>query len=179
MEQDIPSYIADINAPVRLRKVRSDRQPWMTDEIKKLSFHRNYLKKKAVVLNSSAFHSAYKKCKNQLIKLISKAKTHYFRTSLENNKNCKENWTHINKLLNHKAVKTNTIDNIKLGDQNTTDNNKIANTFNSFLRKLDPNLLQIFPLHIYRPNKIHSALWIWVYFQNNNNGKLNSNNWEN
>ncbi|CAB3994109.1 RNA-directed DNA polymerase from mobile element jockey [Paramuricea clavata] len=51
--------IADINAPIRLRKVRSDRQPWMTDEIKKLimSFHRDYIKKKAVMLNSSAFHS--------------------------------------------------------------------------------------------------------------------------
>ena len=59
--------IADINAPVRLRKVRSDRQPWMTDEIKKLSFHRDYLKKKAVVSNSSAFHSAYKKCKLNLL----------------------------------------------------------------------------------------------------------------
>ena len=112
----------------------------MTDEIKKLSFHRNCLKKKAVVLNSSAFHSAYKKCKNQLIKLISKAKTHYFRTSLEDSKNCKEIWTHINKLLNHKAVKTNTIDNIKLGDQNITDNNKIANTFDSFFAEIGSKL---------------------------------------
>ncbi|CAB4041213.1 Hypothetical predicted protein [Paramuricea clavata] len=66
--------IADINAPIRLRKVRSDRQPWMTDEIKKLSFHRDYLKKKAVMLNSSAFHSSYKKCKNKVTKLISNAK---------------------------------------------------------------------------------------------------------
>ena len=62
--------IADINAPTRLRKVRSDRQPWMTDEIKKLSFHRDYLKKKAVMLNSSSFHSSYKKCKNKVTKLI-------------------------------------------------------------------------------------------------------------
>ncbi|CAB4023001.1 RNA-directed DNA polymerase from transposon BS [Paramuricea clavata] len=30
--------IADINAPKRLRKVRSDRQPWMTDEIKNSAF---------------------------------------------------------------------------------------------------------------------------------------------
>ena len=85
-----------------------------TDCARTMSFHRNYLKKKAVVLNSSAFHSSYKKCKKQVTKLISKAKTHYFRTSLENSKNCKESWIHINKLLNHKAVKTNTIDNIKL-----------------------------------------------------------------
>ena len=99
------------------------------NEIKKLSFHREYLKKKALVLNSPDLHSSYKKCKNQVTKLnISKVKTHYFRTSLENSKNCKERWSHINELLNHKAVKTYTIDNIKLGDQNITGKDKIANT---------------------------------------------------
>ena len=45
-----------------------------------------------------------------------------------------------NKLLNYKAVKTNTIDNIKLGDQNITDNNKIANTFNSFFAEIGSKL---------------------------------------
>ena len=85
-------------------------------------------------------HSAYTKCKNQVTKLISKAKTHYFRTILENSKNCKESWTHINKLLNHKAVKTNTTDNIKRGDQNITDNSKIANTFNSFFAEIGSKL---------------------------------------
>ena len=110
--------------------------------------------------NSPAFHSAYKKCKNQVTKLISKAKTHYFKTSLENSKNCKESWNHINKLLNHKMVKTNTIDNIKLGDQNITDNNKIANTFNSFFcGDWIQTCFRYFP-YIYRPNKIHSAQWI-------------------
>jgi hypothetical protein len=79
--------IADINAPRHSRKLRSDRQPWITNEIKKLSFHRDYLKKKAVRLNSPAFHDAYKKCRNQVTKHINKAKTQYFKTNLENSKN--------------------------------------------------------------------------------------------
>ena len=135
--------IADINAPTRLRKVRSDRQPWMTDEIKKLSFHRDYLKKKAVMLNSSSFHSSYKKCKNKVTKLISNAKTHYFRTNLENSKNCKENWIHINKLLNHKTVKTQTINNIKFGDQNITGDINIANTINNYFVEIGPKLASV------------------------------------
>ena len=37
-------------------------------------------------------------------------------------------------------VKTNTIDNIKFGDQNITDNNQIANTFNSFFAEIGSKL---------------------------------------
>ena len=37
-------------------------------------------------------------------------------------------------------VKTNTTDNIKLGDQNITDNNKIVNTFNSFFAEIRSKL---------------------------------------
>ena len=58
--------IADINTPLRSKRVKSNRQPWITDEIKKLSFHRDYLKKKAIKLNSPALHNSYKKCKNSV-----------------------------------------------------------------------------------------------------------------
>jgi hypothetical protein len=64
----------------------------MTDEIKKLSFHRDYLKKKAVKFNSPAFYNSYKKCRNQVTERIKNAKTQYFKTNLENTKNSKETW---------------------------------------------------------------------------------------
>ncbi len=67
--------IADVHAPPRSKKVKGARQPWMTDEIKKLSFHRDYLKKKAVKLNSPAFYNSYKKCRNQVTERIKSAKT--------------------------------------------------------------------------------------------------------
>ena len=70
--------IADIHAPPRSKKVKGARQPWMTDEIKKLSFHRDYLKKKAVKLNSPAFYNSYKKCRNQVTERIKSAKTQVF-----------------------------------------------------------------------------------------------------
>ena len=56
--------VADIHAPCRIRKVKSECSPWLNENIKKLSHHRDFLKKKAVRLNSTAYHKAHKRCKN-------------------------------------------------------------------------------------------------------------------
>ena len=56
--------IADHHAPLRLSKVKSEYKPWLTNEIKNISHRRDFLKKKAVSLNSSAYHEAYKQCTN-------------------------------------------------------------------------------------------------------------------
>jgi hypothetical protein len=47
--------IADKHAPLRLRKVKSEYTPWLTNEIKNMSYRRDFLKKKAVSLNSPAY----------------------------------------------------------------------------------------------------------------------------
>jgi hypothetical protein len=76
--------IADKHAPLRLRKVKSEYTPWLTNEIKNMSYHGDFLKKKAVSLNSPAYHEAYKKCRNEVNSRIKVAKTNYYKTSLEN-----------------------------------------------------------------------------------------------
>ena len=129
--------IADKHAPLRSRRVKTDLQPWITDEIKKLSYHRDYLKKKAVKLNSPPFHSAYKKCRNEVTRQIKNAKTEFFTTNLQNSKNSKESWEFINKLLN-KNQKTTTTNNIKVGEKNITDNESISNAFNNFFIEIGP-----------------------------------------
>ena len=69
---------------------------------------------------SPAYHNSYKRCRNQVTKLTNNAKTQYFKTNMENSKNSKESWDLINKLLN-RTTKTNSINNLKTGDQNITD----------------------------------------------------------
>jgi mRNA-degrading endonuclease YafQ of YafQ-DinJ toxin-antitoxin module len=80
---------SEIHAPYRTRKVRNEHCPWLNNEIKKISYHRDYLKKKAVRLNSTAYTEAYKRCKNQVTKLIRDAKAHDYKTNLEQCKNSK------------------------------------------------------------------------------------------
>ena len=70
------NYVADIHAPIQGRKVRNMKAPWLTDAIKKSMNRRDYLMKKAVKTNSSAYHNAYK-----------------------NRNNSKQLWKHINQLL--------------------------------------------------------------------------------
>ena len=54
------NYVADVHAPTKSRRVRSQKAPWLTDEIKKNINRRDFLKKKAIQSNSSAYHNAYK-----------------------------------------------------------------------------------------------------------------------
>ena len=143
MEYNI-SANRDINAPPRSKRVKSDRQPWITDQIKKLSFHRDYLKKKAIKLDSPAFYNSYEKCKNQVTERIKNAKTQYFKTNLEKSKNSKESWEFIKKLLN-KNQKITSINNLKAGTKNITGEENISNAFNNFFVEIGPKLVANIP----------------------------------
>jgi hypothetical protein len=48
MERNFLIDIADLHPPVIKRKIRSEYNPWMTNEINTMSYHRDSLKKKAV-----------------------------------------------------------------------------------------------------------------------------------
>ena len=62
--------VADHHAPLKTRKVKSEYNPWMTNKIKSLSYHRDFLKKKAIKHNSTRYHELYKDCRNNLNQLI-------------------------------------------------------------------------------------------------------------
>ena len=47
-----------------------------TNEIKQMSYHRDYLKKRSIKLRSTNYDKAYKRCKNNLMK---GTKQEYFR----------------------------------------------------------------------------------------------------
>jgi hypothetical protein len=47
-------------SPLRSKRVRSQKTPWLTDTIKFDMNRRDYLKKKAVKNNSLWYHNAYK-----------------------------------------------------------------------------------------------------------------------
>ena len=82
--------IADIHAPVLKRKVKSEYNPWMTNEIKNMSYHRDFLKRKAIKHNSTRYHELYKNCRNRVNNLIKDTKAIYFKNKLESTTNSKE-----------------------------------------------------------------------------------------
>ncbi len=64
--KEIVLEIANKHAPLRQRRVKSEYCGWMT-EIKKQSYHGEYLKKKAVSLNSPYYFQAYSVYKKRLV----------------------------------------------------------------------------------------------------------------
>lgn len=132
--------VADMHAPQITRKVRSEYAMWITDNIKRTMYHRDFLKKKAVKTGSKQFHDAYTKTRNELNRLIKKTKATYFTNTLNNcGKNSKEMWKTINKLTN-KNSKTTIITEVKNDGQSITDGPSIANTFNTYFNEVGPDL---------------------------------------
>ena len=131
--------VADKHAPIRQRRVKSEYKPWLTNEIKQMSYHRDYLKKQSIKLRSANYDKAYKRCKNKLNNLIKETKQEYFRDKLSNAKNSKESWRTINELLNKKP-KTSEIKELDINGQLITDDDKIAEAFNQYFSTIGSTL---------------------------------------
>ena len=109
-----------------------------------MSYHRDYLKRKAVSLNSPAYHIAYKKCRNEVNRRIKDAKTNYYKTSLENSTSSKDSWKIVNESLNKKSKST-SINELIINHNRITGDKNIANEFNNFLCKIGPQLAENIP----------------------------------
>ena len=90
----------------------------MTNGIKNLAHHKFYLKQKAVKFNSSNYHEAYKRCRNNLTKESKQ---------LRHMANRKSKTTIVNEL---------SVDHGK----NVTQDKDIANEFNKFFTSTGPKL---------------------------------------
>ena len=115
----------------------------MTNEIKNMSYHRDFLKRKAIKHNSTRYHELYKNCRNRVNNLIKDTKAIYFKNKLESTTNSKEGWRTINLLLNKKSKST-LINELKIGDSIVTGDKNIATAFNNYFstigEKLSENL---------------------------------------
>ena len=60
--------MADKHAPIKQRRVKSECKQWLTNLIKHLSYHRDYLKRQAIRLKSAYYDTAYKKQVTNLIR---------------------------------------------------------------------------------------------------------------
>ena len=47
--------VADKHAPIRQRRVKSEYKPWLTNQIKQMSYHRDYLKRQSIKLGSPTY----------------------------------------------------------------------------------------------------------------------------
>ena len=126
--KNVFTSIADKHAPLRTRKVRSKRTPWLTNEIKKQMNHRDYLKQKATQTKSRHFYEAYKIARNKTNKMVEKAKSRHFQHTINNNSNDpKQSWKGVN-LIRGKGSKTTNITSLEVEEEIITGDKNIPFT---------------------------------------------------
>jgi hypothetical protein len=85
------------HAPCRSRRIGKKKSSWITNDLKRQMFKRDYLKKKTISSQDPHAWHEYKQSRNQVNNDIKKAKTSYFTTNLERHKgNMRKTWKLIN-----------------------------------------------------------------------------------
>ena len=94
------------HAPLKLRWIGNRKSPWITNDLRRKIFKRDYLKKKAVSINDPEAWHQYRQDRIQINNAIKKAKRIYFTENLELNRcNMKKTWKLINDLSSRNSCK--------------------------------------------------------------------------
>ena len=105
--KSIFNVILEKHAPIRISKVRSEYAPWLTNNIKKNMYHRDYLKKMAIKHNSLHYHEAFKTQRNKVNKIIKESKSEYYRNKIVTAKNKPREMVGLYKSAHWKKMKNN------------------------------------------------------------------------
>ena len=138
--------ICSKHAPLKSIRVKNRSNPWMTRDILKRMYNRDYLHKKANQRKSQELWEQYKCARNDVVHAIKKAQSDYYRDQIDANEGNRTNmW---------RAVK-----NILGAPNPTTSNNITADAFNSYFSTVGSKLAEDCddtPYSCTLPSSIHS-----------------------
>ena len=85
--------VVDKHAPLQNKRVSKKHSPWITHELTRKIYERNYMKKIAIQENNTTAWERYKQARNEVNNAIKSAKKQYFMHNLEmNKKNPRKTW---------------------------------------------------------------------------------------
>ena len=130
--------IVDKHAPLQRKRVSNKHSLWITYDLSRKIYKRNYLKKIAIQENSAAAWERYKQARNGVNNAIKSAKKQYFTRNLELNKtNPRKTWKLIDNLSSRKYGRVRNISEIKVNNEPISSAAEMAEVFTIFLPLLD------------------------------------------
>ena len=143
--KNIFNNVVNRHAPLRSKRVRASKSPWVTKRLKQLMHQRDSLKLKAIRSNDPNVWLDFKKKRNIVKNEIKKAKkAYYLKEFCENAGNSKKTWKIINELTSRKHDNPQ-IKEISLNGSVVTGCKKLSEAFNDHFASIGPKL----------SNKIH------------------------
>ena len=137
----------DKHAPLKLKRIRKKRSPWITRELLCKIRKRDFLKKKAISSNNSATWDQFKRARNQANNAIKLAKKRYVSDNLKANKgNSRKTWKVINELTSRNSGKSANILEIKADNRIVSSPMDIAEAINEHFSNVAQVLAQDIPV---------------------------------
>lgn len=138
--------VIDKHAPKRTKRVGKKKSPWVTDELRRLFFKRDYLKKQAISSGDPGMWHQYRQARNLANNEMKKAKRLYFTNHLDLHKHdMKKTWKLLNELNARNSRHTTSIKEIKVSDETINSPDKIAEAFNAYFSNVGSNLAAEIP----------------------------------
>ena len=129
--------VVDKHALLQSKRVSNKHSPWITYELTRKIYKRNYLKKIAIQENSATTWERYK----QVNHAIKSAKKQYFTHNLEFNKtNPRKTWKLIDDLSSQKYGRVRNVSEIKVNNEPISSAAEMAEVFNDFFATIGSNL---------------------------------------
>ena len=139
--KDLFLEVLDKHAPLQQKKIRSNKIPWITSQIKSLIITRDKLKIKATISKSVTDWENYKAARNEVNIKLRNAKQNYYSTKIAHGQKCnpKEAWKKINNLLGKKTKQT-IVNELDMNKNIVQDPQEIVEGFNEYFSNMGPNL---------------------------------------
>lgn len=132
--------VCDKHAPVKTKRTRPTKSPWITTNLKKRMNFRNRLKKKAVKTKDASSWNRSRKVKNKVNQEIKAAKEAYYNNSFNNYAgDQRKTWKTINELTSRKSNKT-IINEIQYQGLKSSNQAEVAELLNTFFIEIGPRL---------------------------------------
>ena len=137
--------VIDKHAPLKTKRIRNNRSPWITNELVGEIHKRDFLKKKATSTNNPLIWKEFKDARNKVNNSIKKAKREYFSEKLDASKcDTRKTWRLINE-LQPRQCKSTKVSQIKSGHQVFTSPEDIAEAFNNHFTSIGQTLAREIP----------------------------------
>lgn len=147
--KDMFLIVIDKHAPLKNRRIRNKRSPWLNSEIKLRMIARDKLKAIAIKTNSPQKWADYKTEKNILNNIIKKAKSEYYLNRFKDvSGQPKEIWKTINEVMSRNDKAEYNIQTITTQTGTYTNPIEIAELFNEHFTEIGPNLAAELPASV-------------------------------
>ena len=131
----------DKHAPLRTKRIRTSKSPWITPQLKKRMHYKDVLKVKAIRSGNACDWLIFKKCRNAVNNEIKQAKEHFFKNALrENEGNSRTTWRIINELTSRK-IHSSSVKEIKLDNSSISDSQELSSVFNDHFSSIGLKLI--------------------------------------